>query len=123
MKLTITARVLGAIRRDAEANVFVSFCPSLHLYSQGRTKGEAKAALESAVGLFLSVCYDRGILDQALQKRGFAEASRLGISSSSDWADECITIKKEFPEAFEFEVPLHLIASASQEAPCQHLHQ
>lgn len=39
--------------RDKKTKIFVSYCPDLCLYSQGRTEREAKDAISSAVALFL----------------------------------------------------------------------
>jgi len=120
MQLTITARVVGALRKDEEAGVFESFCPAPQVYSQGTTEQEAKAALESAVALFLSDCFQRGILDRTLKSRGFSQVLTSGIAQPLILPEEFATMRKTFPEAFEVEVALHLIASRGSTLAIHH---
>jgi len=60
--------LLGATRRDDEANVFVSYCPALKIYSQGLTEEDAHKALEETIELYLETCYEHGILRAELKK-------------------------------------------------------
>jgi predicted RNase H-like HicB family nuclease len=55
-----------------KGNWFISSCPALDVYSQGRTREEAERNLVDALkGFFLS-CYERGSLDAVLRDAGFA---------------------------------------------------
>ena len=112
MQLRLVAQLRGVIRRDKDANVFVSYCPALNIFSQGKSDDQAQQALGSAVGLFLHSCYERGQLDQALRDAGFSKSSRTGIVpvKSLDQNQEWIAIEKRYDEVFNFDVPLHLIA-------------
>ena len=104
-------RLSGAIKKDEEVNVFVSYCQALKIYSQGRTEEEAKQAITSAVTLFLSVCYQRGILDKTLRERGFGEISTSGFMPISESLGEFIAVREaKFRDTFEFNVPLSLVA-------------
>jgi predicted RNase H-like HicB family nuclease len=62
--------VLGAVRWDADAGVFVSYAPQFGVYSQGLTEDDAFESLESALALFIGVCLKKGSLDRALSRRG-----------------------------------------------------
>lgn len=114
MTLEFTVRLLGAVRHDDECGVFVSFCPALKLYSQGTTETEARNALESAVKLFLVTCFERGQLTTALRSLGFAPTNKT-ISTDAR-VKEFIEIREaNFPETFEVEVPIQLLAAQHQQ--------
>jgi len=53
---------------------FVSSCPILDIYSQGRTEQEAIKNLEEALSLFFISCLEIGTLDQILKNCGFIVA-------------------------------------------------
>jgi hypothetical protein len=108
MALKITARVRGATRKDEQTGVYVSYCPTLRLYSQGTDESRARAALESAVKLFLGTCLKYGMMDQALKQRGFSEVSESESTSPRQQIEEYVAIEK-YAEAFEFDVPLYLL--------------
>ncbi len=117
MVLQIQVNLSGAIRRDADADVFVSYCPALKLYSQGEDEVQAMEALKSAVGLFLTTCFDRGQWDAALRDAGFNETSTIGLTTVEKRMGEWIEIRAaKFDEAFEFTVPINLIAANRQRA-------
>lgn len=50
-------RLTCEVRRDEQANVFVSSCPGMDVYSQGETEGEAVTAIKSAVGLYIKAAF------------------------------------------------------------------
>lgn len=58
------------VKRDTGSR-WVTGCPALDLYSQGKTKDEAKRSLEEAIGLWVEDCLERGTLEQALREVGF----------------------------------------------------
>jgi hypothetical protein len=108
MTLKITTRVRGATRKDEQTGLFIGYCPTLQLYSQGTDESRARAALESAVKLFLGTCIKHGMIDQALKQRGFSEVSESETMSPRQQKGEFIAIEK-YDEAFEFDVPLFLL--------------
>lgn len=120
MLLKLVASVACALRRDDETGVYVSFCPALSLYSQGTSEEQSRQALEGAIKLFLSTCYDRKQLDRALQEAGFQKTSS-GMGTPLQQMGDWIAIQEaKYDEAFEVEVPLHLIAAKHAElAGCQ----
>jgi predicted RNase H-like HicB family nuclease len=118
MTLQITTRVRGAIRKDEQTGVFVSFCPTLKIYSQGTDEERAKSALESAVKLFLTTCIQRGQLDQALQQHGFSEVTKAEAQSPKHLAGEYIAIE-QYDDQFEFDVPVYLLNQEEKASlPC-----
>lgn len=55
---------------------YVSCCPLLDVFSQGKTREEALRNGVEAVSLFLLSCYRRGTLDAVLKQSGFRAADR-----------------------------------------------
>jgi predicted RNase H-like HicB family nuclease len=118
MALQITTRVRGAIRKDSQTGVFVSFCPTLNIYSQGTDEERAKTALGSAVKLFLTTCITRGLLDKFLCEQGFTEVSKAEANSPKNLAGEYIAIEK-YDDQFEFDVPVYLLNQEEKvSVPC-----
>jgi predicted RNase H-like HicB family nuclease len=142
MDLDITFRLRAGIRYDDAAGVHVTFCPALDVYSQGDTEAEARTALDNSVRLYLKICYERSILDNILNARGFSvnrEPAGAAPRSSSDGFDgtdgadgadgadggdgaELIEIREvkprpEYPHTFTIDVPLHLIQQGHQQGP------
>lgn len=115
MTFEIQLKFKGAVREDTEANVWIGYCPSLQIYSQGTNQGEAEEALKDAAMSFVVVCLQRQILEKALAKRGFVP-SKESQQTSADKADssEWIQIRKLYDKGeFEFSVsvPFHLAAA------------
>lgn len=46
-------------------------CPILDVYTQGKTKKEAKNNLKDALSLFFVTCFEQGTLDQVMKECGF----------------------------------------------------
>lgn len=111
--IDVRFRLDGVIRKDDEANCFVSYCPGLNIYSAGRDRVTAKEALRCAVDLFIRLCYERQILWRVLKDRGFVKMvhpSRVPISSTN-----FIAVSEPKPEAptqyddiFPLEIPLQM---------------
>lgn len=59
------------VKIKKKANVHISSCPVLDVYSQGNTEAEAKRNLAEALRLFLVSCLERGTLDAVLKECGF----------------------------------------------------
>ena len=99
-------------RRDEETKAFVVYCPSLDIYTAAQTREEVLPSMMSAAEMFVRVCYDRGILEQVLQKRGFQ--SHPGTARPPGNGDgDFISVQEavgDFEESFPFEVPMPLIS-------------
>lgn len=65
-----------------EGKYYISNCPILDIYSQGKSKENAKKNLVDAISLFFISCFERGKLDAALKELGFSKAktSKKGIN-------------------------------------------
>ena len=117
MVMQVIVNLQGAIRRDVDADVFVSFCPALKLYSQGETEEQATDALKSGVTLFLAHCIEHGHIDAALKSVGMTRTSVSALSSVESRVSEWIAIREaKFDEAFPFSVPINLISAQQQQA-------
>jgi len=68
--LTISAKLPYAVVKKGKW--FISSCPILDVYSQGRTEKKAKENLVEALSLFFSSCFERNVLDEVLKECGFA---------------------------------------------------
>jgi hypothetical protein len=119
MSLQVSFRLNFAMRHDADADVYVGYCPALKLYSQGVDKVEAKAAIISAAKLFIVRCYERDILHTVLRERGMTKATAEQVAkiSTADGPDEYITVD-DFTEHFCEEVPIQLLAAKEAAKLC-----
>ncbi len=95
----MTIMLRGAVVESEEPGLFVARCEALDLWSQGRTREEAEAALGDGVRLYVKHCVQRGIFLEILEARGI-------VPSMDDDADV------EPVDNFEIKVPFGLIADA-----------
>ena len=107
----------GTIREDRQTTSFVSYCPTLDIYSAGRTRVDAKKALSEAVVTYVRLCYERGILGRILKEKGFYATPDVAAVPAKG---QYITVEEhehanEYDDVFDFDVPLHLIAQAQQQ--------
>jgi len=56
---------------------YISSCPALDVFSQGKSKKEAMANLEEALSLFVHSCFERGVLGEVLRDGGFESAQKM----------------------------------------------
>jgi predicted RNase H-like HicB family nuclease len=107
MQLEWTFRLRAGTRRDDQAGVFVSHCPGLRLFSQGRSADEAKDALKSAIKLYLTAHLRRRTLDDKLGELGFNPAA-IGDGDRQPMSEEEYIILQAYPDKYDIEVPLSL---------------
>jgi predicted RNase H-like HicB family nuclease len=50
---------------------YLASCPILDIHSQGDTEKKAKDNLCEAISLFITSCFERGVLDEVLKSCGF----------------------------------------------------
>ena len=115
MALKITASVRAATRLDSTTGVYIAYCPTLQLFSQGTDQKRARLAMESAIMLFLSGCIKNGVLDQALQERGFTTATAQDSRSPEELNKEFIAVEN-YDQTFELDVPLYLLNAKEKES-------
>ncbi len=61
------------VRKEKKTR-WMSYCPSLQVYSQGRTMEAAKLSLREALELWMESCIERDTLHEALVELGFHPA-------------------------------------------------
>lgn len=117
----VSFRLKIATRHDSEAGVYVGYCPSLNLYSQGRTDHEAEDAAVSAATLFIVACYERDILHRVLRKRGMTKATPGSAALAEMRANpdrEFIAVEPAFDREIWRDVSISLLASQEGNEPC-----
>jgi predicted RNase H-like HicB family nuclease len=70
--IEITVCLKSAYREDSVATGFVSYCPSLKIYAHGKNAEEAMTAMEETLKMYVGTCFQRGILNQVLNRAGFS---------------------------------------------------
>lgn len=68
----ITHFKVKIIRYDERAKAYISYCPSLDLYSQGTTKTRALEAIQDTIESWINICSKHGTLDEALKRKGIS---------------------------------------------------
>jgi predicted RNase H-like HicB family nuclease len=110
----------GYFRRDEVAEGFVSYCPTLNVYSHGKTAQDAIAHLEQTVTLYLETCLERETLDKVMRAAGFdPSAVTAGVSVDDMKAEFVAVLEQKFDRAFDMAVPFPLLAQ-SRNMPTQH---
>ena len=86
--LSLVLRTYGVVRKDTGPDAtgfYVSHCPPLDVYSQGRTSSEAIDNLVEACALTIEYCLEHNTLDAALQDCGFVPSlSKRARKPSTD---------------------------------------
>ena len=62
---------------------YISSCPILDIFSQGKSKEEAQDNLSEALSLFFISCFERGVLDKALKDSGLSPIKPLKSKKKS----------------------------------------
>ena len=101
------------VKREAKDR-WVTGCPALDLYSQGKTEDEAKRCLEEAISLWVEDCIERGTLDRALQEVGFHKIHPSALRPGDDHI--AIYPAREAPDADAETFSIHLTIPAYQAA-------
>ena len=50
---------------------YLASCPILDIHSQGETEKKARDKLGEAISLFITSCFERGVLDEVFKSCGF----------------------------------------------------
>jgi predicted RNase H-like HicB family nuclease len=64
------------MRMRKKGKWFVSSCPILDVFSQGRTRSEAEQNLSDALHSFLTSCYEAETLEKVLHEAGFVSFAK-----------------------------------------------
>lgn len=113
---TIMFQLTCWVRHDKQTEIFVSLCPSMHVYSQGETEDEAVAAMKSAAGLYLKAAFQHDRLEQTLRRAGFMSLSPEPAVSAATPPAEFVAFQSKM-KPYEIEIPLALLGYNNQE--CQ----
>lgn len=79
---------------------YVAGCPSLDVFSQGRTEQQAVENLNEALHLFVLSCFERGTLVQVLKDSGFEPVRGKTVPSESSLRVEFPLRQKGVAEAY-----------------------
>jgi hypothetical protein len=112
MTIALQFRLQGLSRYDEQAGVFVGYIPALRVFSQAESEEELTPALVSAAQMFISTCYEKGILETVLKERsGMTRA----VGDGEVVADEQDYIAvSEYKKTFPVDVPLNLVAQQQE---------
>lgn len=106
MRVTFVAQLAAGMKHDAEANVYVTWVPTLNIYSQGTTKVRATRALRSAIGMFLEVAHAKGALEEVFTMSGLEQADGpMGPEDEFIAVHEELLDREGFEESFSLDVP------------------
>ena len=83
MKTSVTFHASLPIKITKKKEYYVSCCPVLDVWSQGKTRSKATENLREALQLFLIDCFERGTLDKVLKESGFTAARSPSIKQIS----------------------------------------
>ena len=74
MELDVTMEFRLPVKNEKKGKQFISSCPILDVFSQGKTLKEAKHNIIEALAAFITGCLELGTLDAVFKQCGF----RLG---------------------------------------------
>lgn len=98
----IRFRLGASVREDAEAGVHVAICPALEICTQAPGSDEAITALRMAANTYIELCWQRGILNDLLNRQGFVPVDdRVAVDFDSEIEHISVT---PVPGYFELEV-------------------
>jgi predicted RNase H-like HicB family nuclease len=104
--------LICTVKRDGKSR-WVTGCPKLDVFSQGRTENEAKESLKEAIGLWVEDCLERGTLEAALREVGFERVHPAAIQPGDEHI--CIYPKASTEDALDT-FSVHLTIPAYQAA-------
>lgn len=78
------------MRVQKKGKWFVSSCPALDVFSQGRTRAEAEQNLSDALHSFLASCYEAETLEKVLHEAGFVSFAKARRGHTSNAT--CISV-------------------------------
>lgn len=94
-QIVFTVSLPFTVKKDGK--YYVSSCPVLDVWSQGKTEKKAEENLKEAVQLFLMNCFERGTLEKVLKECGFVPAKKSPLE------------KQQFKSKQKINVPLPFI--------------
>jgi hypothetical protein len=116
MQNEIIFRLKGFCRQDEVATGYVSYCPTLNIYSHGENASDSMEHLTKSVKLYLESCLKIDTLDKVMRSAGFMPAGDFpaGVPMSEIEHEFVAVREKKFDTAFEIEIPFPLLHRASE---------
>ena len=99
--ISIKASLVARIAKE-KPGLYVSYCPALDLYSQGKTEREAEKKIIEATHLFIEFCIEDHTLEEVLADCGFSLATR---PSTKNRRPEKTELPPEFSTARKITFP------------------
>jgi predicted RNase H-like HicB family nuclease len=115
LPVTETAAVvlhLSAVVRQ-EGDLWVAGCPSLEVFSQGRSEEDAKANLQEAVEMWIDSCLERNTLATALRELGWYRVSPGTVPKDREIIG-VLKAEEDLPASLGREYPLEVTIPAYQ---------
>lgn len=81
--VAISMSLICTVKQETRGR-WVAGCSQLDLFSQGKTKEEAKCSLQEAIEIWVDDCLERGTLDQALREVGFRRVHPKSIQPGDE---------------------------------------
>lgn len=76
MKATVTFTVSFPIEVKKEVRYYLASCPTLDVWTCGKTQQSAIESLKDTLQLFLTHCFDHGTLESVLKGCGFTSLKK-----------------------------------------------
>jgi predicted RNase H-like HicB family nuclease len=112
----------GFHRKDEVAQGYVSYCPTVNVYSHGKSPDEAMDNLTKAVKLYLESCLKIETLDKIMRAAGFAPGELPAGTPLSAIEHEFVAVReKKFDTAFDMSIPFPLPGRSMPLAAVSHV--
>jgi hypothetical protein len=104
-------------RYDEDAKAWVGYLPALRLYSQAKDEKRLRKALHQLIVSFVSLCHERGILDDVMHERGLKKRSHREMKTAQKRQGQYIAVGSVERELYA-EVPIMLLAGKQETLEC-----
>ena len=105
---------------DDAAKVWVGYIPALRLCAQARSEDRLDQALKQTVHSFIGLCWERGILEDAMRERGMIKTDADCMEKAKASRGQYIMIMGNVEREAWNEVPIALLAGKQAMIECQH---
>jgi|SRR5215471_1743190 len=116
--LPIAFRLEYKYRHDEQADAYVAYIPVLRLFAQAKTEDRLRDAINDVVINFVTLCHQRGILSEVMQKRGLQRVASEKSGTVKE-GEQFIMVGNVEEELYEFPVPIALLAGKQAMAECR----
>ena len=109
--VSIKVSFSALIKKEKETGLYVSYCPTLAVYSQGETRKEARENIVEAVELFIEGCIEDDTLEEVLKDCGFSRYASVGSASPKQVARKTpdhTELPPQFAAARKIKIPAEI---------------